>query len=465
MNRQLHKRVCRSGARVATSESGAALLVVMILAVVMLISVMAVMQLGAQDATLAVRDLRASQAFYNAEAGVQRGEAWLMAQSTMPTVETNPFGDDPDSFADGLYQVAVAPDYSTDRTFYTVTSYATVAGRSRALEVDVTPTAFTDYLYYTNRDNGFGGPGYFRTGDTVDGPIRVNDELSIWGDPVFLDEVKSAATTINYHNNWSPVSLTELSNLPFDEPDFQGGCELGVAPMPWLGQTDLHTLKNMADITLNGNHDVIFGRDAGGGPMLGYVSYSKEGQNNWTDALISSFNGIIYGNGQLNVSGVIDGQMTLCSNGIMSIVDDVTYADSDADGPRPGCDDLLGMVAGSKLRVDDNVANGTDCVIHGHMIAIANQASLVEHYQLGVPRGTLTIYGGIAQDKWGPTGTGYYDAFDEFQVLTGYERDVHYDWRLRTMVPPGYEHIIFGSGELERLAWREITPVNLEDQG
>ncbi len=67
----------------------------------------------------------------------------------------------------------------------------------------------------------------------------------------------------------------------------------------------------------------------------------------------------------------------------------------------------------------------------------------------------------MAQDKWGPTGTGYYDAGGSFIVLTGYQRDIHYDWRLREILPPGYEYIIFGGGGLERLAWREITAVDL----
>ncbi len=199
--------------------------------------------------------------------------------------------------------------------------------------------------------------------------------------------------------------------------------------------------------------------------MLGYVSYSKAGKNNWTDVLISSFNGIVYVNGQCNVEGVVDGQVTIATNGIMNITNDLTYADSDANGPCGGCNDILGLIAGSKLNVEDNVPNGTDCVIHAHMIAINNQAALVEHYAQGSPRGTLTVYGGMAQDKWGPVGTGYYDLDGDFHVLTGYERDIHYDWRLRTMLPPGYSSIIFGGGGLERLAWREITPVDLTTWG
>jgi hypothetical protein len=139
-------------------------------------------------------------------------------------------------------------------------------------------------------------------------------------------------------------------------------------------------------------------------------------------------------------------------------VDDLVYADSDANGPRPGCDDMLGLVASVRVYIDDTPANCDDCVVHAHLLAVNNQASLVEHYDQGSPRGTLTIYGGLAQDKWGPVGTGYYDQDGNLHVLTGYERDVHYDWRLQTMLPPGYYAIMFPGVQYARLGWHEISP-------
>ena len=455
-----HLTTVRGG--IAGNETGSTMVVVMIFAIIMLVSALAVMELGAQDAALAVRDVKAAQAFYSAEAGAERGEAWLRGQSSLPTDPVAPFSESPETFGGGLYHVTVTPDDSGPRTVYTITSYATVDGRSRAVEVDVTPTALTDYLYYTNRDVGPGYPGYFRTGETVDGPVHVDDEIAIWGDPVFTSSVESTESTILYHNNWSPTSLAALSNPPYDNPEFQEGCELGAAHIDWLSQSDLRTLKNMAGLSLS-NKKIVFGRDAGSGPMLGYLSYSKTNKNQWTDVPLDSFNGIIYVNGSCWVEGVVDGQVTVVSNGQMDITGDLTVADSDANGPRPGCDDICGLLAGTKINIVDNAANRNDCVLHAHIMAINNQGCLVEKYSQGAPRGTLTVYGGLAQDKWGPVGTGYYDAQGEFHVLTGYERDFHYDWRLRTMLPPGYNAIVFKGGGLARLAWREIDPVDLEN--
>ncbi len=432
----------------------------MIISVVMLISALALVELGAQDAALAIRDVRVSQAFYNAEAGAQRGEAWLKGQGTLPTTPFMPFSNSPESFGGGLTLVTIAPDLSVSRVIYTVRSLATVHGKSRAIEVDLTPTAFTDYLYYTNNDVGPAQPGYFRTGDVIDGPIHINDMLAIWGTPVFESEIRSSAAEIYYCNNGSPIQSSALENAPYDIPVFEEGIQLGAATLPWLSESDLNTLKGLAELSLS-NVEIVFGRDAGSGPMLGYVSYTKINQNNWTDVNLSSFNGLIYVNGACLVSGILDGQATLVNNATIEIVDDLLYAGSDANGPLPNCDDLLGLVASTRVSVADNAANGSDCVVHAHIMSMNNQASLVENYSQGTPRGALTIHGGLAQDKWGPVGTGYYDEAEDFHLLTGYERDFHYDWRLRTMLPPGYDAIIFNGGGFNRLVWREIAPVDL----
>lgn len=448
---------------VGLDEGGSALGVVVILSVAMLIGSLAIIELATQDASLAARDVTVSRAFFCAESGVEKAVAWLKAQDDMPDDTVYPFGEDPESFGDGLMLVSIDPTAVGDYMVYTIRSLATVNGKSSAIEVDVTPTSFTDFLYFTDRNIGVGSPGYFTTGEVIDGPVFVNDELAILGDPVFNDAVRCAGNTILYYNDGSPTSLTTYSNPPHDEPDFQEGCILGVDPMEWLAQQARTTIGGLAEITLNGNHDVVFGRDTGASVLNGCVSYSKAGKDKWTNLDLDTFNGIIYVNGDCNVSGTVDGQVTVVSNGIMNIVDDLVVADSDANGPCEGCDDLIGLVAGTRLNVEDNVPNNSDCVIHAHMIAINNAGCLVEQYAMGSPRGTLTIYGGLAQDRWGPTGTGYYDEDGVYHVLTGYERDVHYDWRLRTMLPPGYESIVFSGGGFERLSWREVAPVDLEN--
>ena len=443
---------------IVRDESGSTLVIVMIIAIVMLITTVAVMELGAQDAALAMRDVRTSQALYLAEAGAERTQAWLQDQSSRPTTAVNPFGDFAEGAGDGLYFTTLTPKTGVVRPIFIVTSVATVDGHTCAIETEMTPRSFMDYLYFTNLGVGPAGPGYFRSGDVVDGPIHINDQLAIWGDPVFKDRIESTNTLIRYENNSSPIDLAALSNPPFDEPVFEKGCVLGAPHMPWLAQPDINELKLLAELSIS-NAEIVLGRDDGSGPMLGWFSWRKTGTTDpWNDVDISSFNGIVYVNGDCWVSGILDGQLTISCNADILIVDDVVYADSDENGPREGCDDLLGLAASVRTSVADNVPNGNDCVIHAHLLACNNQSGLVENYSQGTPRGTLTIYGGLAQDKWGATGTGYYDGDGVFHLLTGYERDLHYDYRLRDILPPGYSAIMYPGFAYERMTWREITP-------
>lgn len=438
--------------RFLKKQSGSSLLAAIIFSLVMMLSALALMHVGTTDANMAQRDIRAAQAFYLAEAGVERGQSWLAAQTTTPDSRTFPFGPEPNTLAGGTYCVWVQPDSSSTRPVWTVRAAGSLDRHATTLEIDVTPRWFTDYLYYVNRNVGPGQMPWFFGGETIDGPLHVNDYIGIWGDPIFTGHIQSSESEFIYANDGFPIYSSASGNPPLDEPTFEDGYSLGLPGVPWLAVSDLNTLRDQADLRIGGSYDVVFGRTP---ELIGYVSYSRRGQDNWTDVSLSSFNGIIYVNGDVYVSGVVDGQVTLCSNGLINIVDDITYLDSDANGPCEGCDDMLGLAAASRVNIVDNVPNSNDCVLHGHILAVNNQGGFVENYARGAPRGTLTIHGGMAQDKWGPFGIGYvWDG--EYIPLTGYIRNVHYDSRFAHMLPPGYLDMITGLGVYTRIAWREV---------
>lgn len=435
------------------NQTGSTVVGAMIFAFVMMVSALALMRVGTTDASLAVRDVRASQAFYLAESGVERGQAWLAAQTTTPDSRTFPFGVDPDTLAGGTYCVWIQPDSSSTRPAWTVRSASVLDRHATTIEVDVTPRWFTDYLYYVNRNVGPGQTPWFFGGETIDGPLHVNDYIGIWGDPIFTCHIQSSESEFIYANGGFPIYSAAASNAPLDEPTFEDGYSLGLPDVPWIGVSDLNTLRDQAGLTVAGNTDIVFGRTPA---LIGYVSYSRHGQDDWTDVPLDSFNGIMYARGDVFVNGIIDGRVTVASNGLINVVDDITYYDSDENGPAEDCDDMLGLAAASRINIVDNVPNSNDCVLHGHILAVNNQGGFVENYAQGAPRGTLTIYGGMAQDKWGPFGIGYvWDG--EYISLTGYIRNVHYDSRFEYMLPPGYLDMITGLGIYTRIAWREVA--------
>jgi hypothetical protein len=425
--------------------------------VIMLVLALTVFRFGSMDAALVVRDIDAANAFWLAESGLERGESWLRAQENLPEELTYPFGDVPDTLGCGYYDVEITPDMTPARPVYTVNSNGTSGTRSRVLEVDVSQVAFSDYLYYVNRNVGT-GPAWFYTGETIDGPIHSNGEIGIAGDPIFTDVIESAASTFLYYNDGTPISLSTDNNAPHDEPVFQEGYVLNGTSMDWIAQADFHVVEDRADLVLTGGHELVFGREVDEGPGPGWVSYSKINKDEWTHVELATLtNGVIYLNGDCEVSGVVDGQVSILSNGQIDIVDDLVVFDAGENGPNEGCDDIIGLMAGTKVMVKETEPNSNDCEIHAYLIAVNNQASLVDRYSHGSPRGTLTLYGGIASDKWGPVGTGYFDG-DQLVVLTGYQRDFHYDWRLREFLPPGFDDVVFESSAVLRLAWRDVTP-------
>jgi len=438
------------------SQSGSVLVATAAFVAVMLISALAIVSIGSQDAALAARDAQAAAAFYLAEAGVERGQSWLNSQYTAPGDTLSPFGQDPDVLGIGTYTVMIEPGGDPTRTVYTVRSVGTVAGETRAIEIDVRSRTFLDYLFFTNRDAGPGGTKNFVSEETVDGPVHTNGQIRIWGDPVFTNTVESVDTEVRYYNNGFPIDSSAPSNPPHDEPDWQCGYALGVPSIDWLTGADMAVLEGAAEISLTGDYDIEFGRAEGVSPLIGYVSYSDEGMEDWTDVPLSSFNGIIHVDGDANVCGIVDGEVTVATSGDICVVDDLVYHGRDGDAPSEGCDDIIGLAATNQVIVADTGPNRSDCVIHAHVIAIENEGCIVENYTTGSPRGTLTLHGGVAQDKWGPVGLGYV-LNGRLIVLTGYRRDFHYDPRFLDMMPPGYELILDRAGTYYRIAWRDLA--------
>jgi len=155
-------------------------------------------------------------------------------------------------------------------------------------------------------------------------------------------------------------------------------------------------------------------------------------------ALNPSFKGVIYVAGNVVVSGVVRGRVTLAASNEIIIGDDITYASDPALGT---CADMLGMFSGQDVVVADNMLNSPqnavgganyftyddtkDEFIQGIVLALNNFT--VENYAGGDDkaekcgnelwgRGCLFLTGGIIQksrgavgtiNSYGPGGTGY----------------------------------------------------------
>jgi hypothetical protein len=469
-----------------SGEDGFSVGVVLIFLFLMIIAALSVFTMGSQDAALAVHAVRESQALFVAESGIELGRGYLEALDAPPggTDPIYPVGEDPITIGPGLVKVCIIPDPHNpycEQKLYTVRSKSLVGAHTRQVEVVLSPDYYANYLYFTDKEHmpGNGGALWFITPDMVDGPMFTNDQISIMGDPTFLgavfssyggpdDHVASHDPAFLYFNGdqHNHVELAASANAPYDNPNFMDGYVLGDCEIDYPAQQITGDLKDMAQdggISVSGNYEIEFSRidDVTGQPMYGYVSYRKPGKA-WNDVEISSTNGVMYVNGGIGaLSGIVDGEMTVATNGTVTITDDLVYRDSNANGPCPGCDDVLGIISGSDINVAYNEANCDDCVIHAAMLCLANSFR-AENWNTGDPRGTLTVWGSIIQEFRGSVGTAYWDG-ENYIILTGYEKDYHYDYRLLDDLPPAFYEFL-ANGRYARESWSEIPMACWEEE-
>ena len=160
--------------------------------------------------------------------------------------------------------------------------------------------------------------------------------------------------------------------------------------------------------------------------------------------------GVIHFNGNVGLSGTVNGQITLYSNGSIILLDDLRYANDPVKGI---CRDILGMIADKDIVIADNSLNTPqliatnrynalddtqDFTIHAVMMALGTSFR-VQNYWGGPTavnncnttvngRGCIMLSGGIIQQARGPVGT---------SAGTGFAKRYSYD-HCAVVNPPPY---------------------------
>src|SRR5690606_23645835 len=168
--------------------------------------------------------------------------------------------------------------------------------------------------------------------------------------------------------------------------------------------------------------------------------------------------------GDVAISGVLRGRVTLATTGNIVIADDITYA---TDPAAATCNDILGLFAGNDIVVSDNAINAPrnssgsywgsfdstpDEIIHAVLLTLGsftveNYGSGGSNYDLcegaNSGRGCLYITGGIIQDRRGAVGQ------RSGTAVTGYLKRYSYDQCAASAPPPYYPTTgYFGRGRL-----------------
>ena len=336
------------------------------------------------DLLLACRECNSIRAYCIADAGIADGYKWLRDAGDNPSV---PHSIDINNYRvgtindTGYYHVVVAPVLNTAPwSAYTITSTgtypypATRYSVSKTLRLKVRLASFTHWAYISNTEICYypgweGAKSYWVTGNVVDGPLHVNGKLYIAGDPVF----KGPVTVEDIIEYYDPPGV--------DNPTFTGGCWSSFERITLPDPDPL--LKNISD-SASASGLVIDGRDFTdpANPKIGLyradpanpavhhdttIKFLADGTMDVTNTkdyttttnMPIPANGAIYvQNGEVDVYGELNGQVTIgCYQNIYNS-GSIIYHDTSWANPNPASTAMLGLVSNANvIMVNDLIAN------------------------------------------------------------------------------------------------------------
>jgi len=321
----------------------------------------------------------------------------------------------------GRYSVDIADD--PDSPFlgrYIITSTGTAeSGDTCILQQRAHIQTYANYMHASHFESRGGSPVYFGPSDVIDGQVYCNDRINIYGSARLLQMTRSAALDVNYRSGGTSAS-------------FEGGLELGVPPLDFSGiysQDHVDRIQDQAaggGLVISGNCRLTFQSD---GDVV-----VRQGANNTTYDL-STFNGAIYVDGNATVQGVLDGSVTVASEGAISIPDGgVQYESASGSNPSPydntfnpdDVNDTLGLIARDAVLLTGRATTP----IHAAILVTGEGdgfGSTRRYDYLGNPE--IQLYGSLSQYRRGIVGT---------TGGRGFVKKYKYDSRLLITPPPHY---------------------------
>ena len=387
------------------------------------------------------------QAFGAAEAGLDRALQWLRAQPSSPIGNyTNPWGG-PGDLTVARYTVTIfdqgVPGGMMGVRRYKVISTGSTGSMTETMTNYLQTDNYARYIWFTDQEEYQGTTVWFWTQDYLNGPTQTNGHFNIYGNPVFAGEVRSADDYITYYNNGHAINSSAISNAPYDIPNFQQGMTFGVDQFNMPTQAlNLRAASSSGGLRLLGDTTIVLNSN---GTMT--VTNSDKHWTNHNMALpangalfVDSKNGT---GGNLTLSGTLKGSLTVGAKLNVNIPSDITYSND----PRlhPASTDVLGIIAEGNVVISSSASNNLE--VDASIMAL-NTSFMLQNWDQGSPKGTLTVYGGIIQDQRGPVGT-----FNGStgQKLTGYSKNYSYDQRLLDTPPPFFPT----TGDYVTLAWQD----------
>ncbi len=407
---------------------------------------------------------RRTRAFGLAEAGLDQALVWLRARVPPTGNYTNPWGGI-QSVGGGTYSVTITDlgpiGGSPVVRRYKTTSTGSFGNMNRVLTNYVQVDNYARYIWFTDSETFSGSTVWFWTADRLNGLTHTNAHFNIYGNPVFAGEASSVDDYIRFYNNGRNVNLSQATNPPNDIPDFQQGIDFGVAEPPDMPTRATNLRSAAADVSgggllLQGDTTVVL--NSNGTMDLTNSDYCA---SYTCDDMALPANGALFvvatpctgrrcrTDGDLTISGTLNGRLSVGAERDVNIPDNVVYADDPRDNPPENpSDDILGIIAERDIVIDDSAS--TDLEIDGCMMAL-DSSFYLDNWDSVSPKGNLTVYGGIIQEERGPVGTFNPNPPPNGTKMSGYSKNYSYDSRLINNPPP----FMPTTGDYITLGWEE----------
>ncbi len=396
-------------------QKGFALLFTMLVTSLIIFIIGAIFLISSNDLSAAYSTCNAIRAHQIAEAGLAKKFMDLREGNTGSTSGTFTLA----SGLSGTYSVTASQIQGGIFPIYRLYSTGIYKGMSKSVSLTLRQISCARFGYLSNNEDllywwGL-RPIWFITGDVLNGPFHSNDQLNISGDPTFNGPVSSTDPEINYYHGGPPE----------DDPDFMGSLTLGAPSISLPTSMDLITpLKTAAQQTgglyLTGNSIVTLLSDG----TINVTNFN----NSWVNynVPLPTNNALFVNDGYVDISGVLNGQLTVGTNNNIYVVNNILYANDPE--TNPASTDMLALVSQNNVYVDSSAPFNIE--IDAYIVAL-NSSFAVADYTFGL-KGTLTILGGITQKRRGPIGTFNATTGDR---ISGYTKDYNYDERLAFAAP------------------------------
>ena len=473
--------------KVYKKTQGFALALTLFLIVILATVCFAALNITTLDARTATEDYKASRAFYAARAGVafakseltDSAHVSLTSKLTYPKQNLQLAGGQTSEESFSLIITPATDNPARAFRIWKVESTGYYDNASRQIIAYLERETFAHYAYFTDRETCMSSIIQFMEKDKITGAVHTNGFFTVSGHPQVAGQMVSANSGDSSYNKTTGVytrtdnqkvtdnkDFYHASNSNYntdrvtaldDSPDFSFAGGQTEVPLPSTTSSEIIEAANMAETSFNGNYRIVFTENGkakfykqvtkqvttyvNGRPQTTtktfYDGYPPDtgGTDKPEKTLDTTVRpGItMYVDGNIEVSGDINGRCTLSSSGDTYIVDDFQYVNP------TNC--VMGILSERNIivRADKNVKR--DFYIDAILMAL-NGSFTVENYDSGIDRGELHVFGGIVQNKRGPVGQTKTQTSGghSTQSHTGYAKDYVYDAKLETMPPLNFPY-------------------------